>query len=509
MSDPTDRPDLREGIPAGDLGEGVVLAGRFGDEPVLLVRQEGKVCALAATCTHLQAPLASGRLADGQLTCPWHHARFSIATGEAVAAPAFDPLALYDVEEAEGRLRVTGRRETSPPHGGPAKDPGRVVIVGGGAAGHACAELLARAGHGHRVTLVSDDLDRPYDRTFASKQYLVGGQVSRDDCLLGTGDLWDGVDNVVLRQPRRVIAIDPAGRTVGLDDGETLFFDHLVLATGAEPIRPDAPGLDHPDVHVLRTLRDADRICAGAGNARHAAVIGASFVALEAAASLRQRGLDVDVVAPDAVPLAKVVGEAVGGMIRGVHEGKGVRFNLGRTVAGYHQSLLSMDDGSTLFADLVVVGAGVTPRTDLAEAAGLALASDDEGGGVRVDERLRTSDSRIFAVGDIASYPEARLGRRLRIEHWVHAQRQGQHVARTLMGDDAPFTDTPFFWSAHFDTGLRYVGHAPQGTEPEIDGSVEQRDLTARYRDAAVVTCNRDGDALDAEAAFDAAIRPA
>lgn len=507
MSASDDLPDLARGVPATALADGAAVAGRFDGERVLIVRSGDRLCALAGTCTHLQAPLEQGRVADGHLTCPWHHARFSLDTGEAVAAPAFDPLARYDVDEADGCVRVTGRAEKPPRHAGGERAPGRVVIVGGGAGGHACAELLARAGHGRAVTLVSDDLHPPYDRTFCSKQYLVGGQVSREDCLLGTGELWDGVGNVVLRQPRRAVAIDRGTRTVELDDGELLPFDHLVLAPGGEPVRPDTPGLDHPDVHLLRTLHDADRIIAGAERARHAAVIGASFVALEAAASLRQRGLEVDVIAPDPVPLAKVVGEEIGRMIRSVHEEKGVRFRLGRKVEGYEQGLLTMDDGSTLFADLVVLGVGVTPRTELAEAAGLALAGAEAGGGIEADDRLRTSDPDVFVIGDAASYPEQRLGRRLRIEHWVHAQRQGQHVARLLMGADGPFRDTPFFWSAHFDTGLRYMGHAAPGAEPTIDGSTEERCFTARYGEDAVATCNRDRDALEAEAAFDGAVR--
>lgn len=506
MGKASDAPDLAQGIAAEDLAEGALLAGRFEDEPVLLVRSDGRLCALAATCTHLQAPLAEGRLADGELTCPWHHARFAVATGEAVAAPALDPLRRYEVEERDGRVRVTGRSPAARPGPAPSRAPGRVVIVGGGAAGHACAELLVRAGHGRSVTVVTDDLDPPYDRTFLSKQYLAGGQVGREDCLLAAPDFYDGVERATLRYARRVTAIDAAGRHVTLDDGERLAFDALVIATGAEPVRLDAPGLDHPDVHVLRTLHDADRIIAGAEGATHAAVVGASFVALEVAASLRQRGLDVAVVAPDKVPLGRLLGPEIGGMIRQVHEEQGVGFRLGRTVSRYDRGVLTMDDGSTLFADLVVLGIGVTPRTALAEAAGLALAPADQGGGILVDERLRTSAAHVYAVGDVANVPDARLGRRLRVEHWVQAERHGQHVARLLLGADRPFTDTPFFWSAHYDTGLRYMGHAAGGT-PGIEGSVTDRGFVARWGGDAVATCNRDADALAAEARFDRAAR--
>ena len=179
------------------------------------------------------------------------------------------------MEERDGHVRVTGRCPDTKPGPKAAKSPGKVVIVGGGAAGHACAEMLARAGHARSVTVVSDDLDPPYDRTFLSKQYLVGGQVSREDCMLADPDFYDGIDGATLRRARKAIAIDADGGHVELDDGERLPFDALVIATGAEPVRLETPGLDHPDVHVLRTLHDADRIIAGAEGAKHAAVIGA------------------------------------------------------------------------------------------------------------------------------------------------------------------------------------------------------------------------------------------
>ena len=501
------QPDLQQGVDAARVGEGAMLTGRYGDDTVLLVRRNGRACALAATCTHLQAPLAEGRIEDGQLICPWHHARFDVTTGEAVAAPAFDPLARFEIEEHEGRIRVTGRCADERPGADSGRAPGRVVIIGGGAAGHACAELLTRAGHGRSVTVVSDDLDPPYDRTFLSKQYLVGGQVSREDCLLARSGFYDGVERATLRFARQVTSIEIDARRVTLDDGERLPFDTLVIATGAEPVRLDAPGLDHPDVHVLRTLHDADRIIAGAERTRHAVVVGASFIALEVAASLRQRGLEVDVVAPDEVPLGKLLGDEIGGMIRQVHEEKGVRFRLGRGVRGYDRGLLKLDDGSEIFTDLVVLGTGVTPRTALAEAAGLSLADAEQGGGIRVDAHLRTSAPRVYAIGDVANFPDARLGRRLRVEHWVHAERQGQHVARLLMGADAPFTDTPFFWSAHYDTGLRYLGHATADDAPRIEGDVAGRRFVASYGDAAVATCNRDADALAADVYFDRAAR--
>ena len=192
-----------------------------------------------------------------------------------------------------------------------------------------------------------------------------------------------------------------------------------------------------------------------------------------------------------------------------MHEENGVRFHLGCRVAAYEGGKLKLDDGSFIAPDLVVLGLGVTPRTDLAMNAGLACATEDEGGGIIVDERLQTSVERIYAVGDVARYPDARLGRPIRVEHWVHAQRQGQHVARLLLGLADRFTDTPFFWSAHFDTGLRYLGHASSDAEARIDGSLEKPSFVVHYgsgaEEQAVATCNRDDDALRVNVEWDRA----
>lgn len=231
-------------------------------------------------------------------------------------------------------------------------------------------------------------------------------------------------------------------------------------------------------------------------------MIGASFIGLEVAASLRQRGLEVHVVAPESVPLEKVMGGELGAWVKGVHEAEGVVFHLGRKVLGYAGGQVTMDQGEPIRADFVVVGAGVRPRVALAEAAGLKVDN-----GVVVDDRLRTSADGVYAVGDIARYPDPVSGDLVRIEHWVHAERQGQHVARLILGEDAPFDDPPFFWSHHYDKGVNYSGHAEGFDPPEIDGSLAREDAIVRFRRGgkllAVATVNRDLDSLKAEEAFE------
>lgn len=494
-------PDLSAGVKVSGLPVGTLLGGSLHGEALVIVNDGGRICAFAGKCTHLGAPLKDGLLVDGQLRCPWHHARFSLDTGEAVAAPAFKPLAPFKVERRDDRYLVTKAADRT----GSPKPAGTllpVVIIGGGAAGFACAELLSRSGYGSSVTLISADPDPPYDRTLCSKQYLIG-QTSRDDCFL------DGVNfpagtGAVLKISKMVKSFDLAAKQVELDDGERLAFGSLVLATGAEPNRPDIPGFDLPNVHVLRTLRDADAIIADASKRKSAAVIGASFIGLEVAASLSQRDVEVAVIASDKIPLEKILGAAVGTMIRGVDEAKGVRFHLGRRPVGFDGRTLRLDDDSTMEVDFIVAGLGVTPRTELAQHAGLAIASQDDGGGIVVNGRLETSAPDVYAIGDIANYPDLYVKRSIRVEHWVHAQRQGQHVARVLMGHAGDYSDLPFFWSAHFDTGLLYLGHAGKPAEPGVDGSIEEQNFTARYagkgEDRAVVTCNQDTAALTIEA---------
>ena len=499
-------PDLRAGVAASDLPEGGTLAGTVEGEAVLLARTGGRVHAVGATCTHLGGPLGEGVLVGGEVRCPWHHARFAVATGEAVGAPALDALPCFAVEERDGRVVVTGRRPRPERPRAAAEPPERVVILGGGAAGHACAEMLARSGVSGRVTVLTDDPDPPYDRTFCSKQYLIG-MAGREDCALDRAGIY-GPDGAVHLARGRAVALDLGRREVVAEDGARHGFDALVIATGAEPKRPDGPGLDGPGVFVLRTLADADAIIAAAEGGRRAAVLGASFIGLEVAASLRQREVEVEVVAPDEVPLAEVVGPEVGRMIQEVHQEKGVRFRLGRKAEGFDGRRLALDDGSAVEADLVVAGIGVAPRVALAREAGLAMAGEDEGGGILVDERLETSAPGVFAVGDVASYPDPHTGRRIRVEHWVHAERQGQHTARVLMGEADAYTDPPFFWSAHFDTGLRYLGHVGRIEDAEVDGSVEGREFAMHLRgpgrEEAFVTCNRDPETLEEEVRWEA-----
>ena len=272
----------------------------------------------------------------------------------------------------------------------------------------------------------------------------------------------------------------------------------MLLATGAAPVRLNIPGSDLPRVHYLRTLADSRALVAAATDARRAVVIGASFIGLEVAASLRSRGLEVHVVAPETHPMEKVLGREVGDLVRKVHDEHGVVFHLGTTPASFEQGHVVLQSGERLDADFVVVGVGVRPETALAEQAGIAVER-----GVTVDTHLETSVPGIWAAGDIARWPDRLTGEKIRIEHWVVAERQGQTAARNMLGARERFDAVPFFWTQQHDLGLCYVGHAEKWDRIEIDGSLTAKDCTVTYlqsgRKLAVLTIGRDHDSLAAE----------
>ena len=491
-------PDFEKGCSINDLADGTMLSGHAFGEPVLVARRGEELFAIGATCTHYGGPLAKGLMVDCTVHCPWHHARFDLRTGEAIAAPALNDVACYKIEKRGDRFVVTGKIDKKTARK-PKLSPASVVIVGAGAAGGAAAEMLRREGYEGPVILVGTDEFLPYDRPNLSKDYLAGNAPEE----------W-----IPLRPPEfyreqkidtlantTVTAIDPKTKQVTLSNGRSLGYGALLLATGAAPVRLKIPGDDLPHVCYLRTLTDSRHIIEKAKNASRAVVIGSSFIGLEVAWSLRERKLEVAVVGKGTAPLEKVLGREMGNLVRETHEAHGVKIHLGRMPAAIHERHVLLDDGTTLDCDLVVIGVGVRPNTQLAERAGIATDN-----GVLVNEFLETNVPGIFAAGDIARWPDPRVGR-IRVEHWVVAQREGQTAARNILGAREPFVVPPFFWSNHFDLHIHYVGHGSGDDRSTVSGDLRAKDASVIFRSGdkltAVASIGRDRENLRAETAME------
>lgn len=495
-------PDFAQGIPSGQLPDGQMLAGRVGDVPALLVRRGDEYFAVGATCTHYGGPLTKGLVSGDTVRCPWHHACFSLRSGEALHAPAFSPLPRWKVEQRDGKVFAGERMEPAKPDRMAAVTgmPERIVIVGGGAAGFAAAEKLRQEGYEGSITMVSGEDRPPVDRTILSKGYLAGQ--APDEWLPLRPDNFYADNCITLRLGAHATAVDVKAREVVLADGAKIPYDRLLLATGAEPVRLSIPGADLPHVCTLRSLADCRAIIERAKTAKRAVVLGASFIGLEVAAALRERGLEVHVVAPDRRPMERILGAELGDFVRTLHEQHGVIFHLGETPAVIDEKCVHLSGGGALDADLVVAGIGVRPRTALAESAGLALDR-----GVAVNDYLETSEPGIFAAGDIARWPDPHSGEKIRIEHWVVAERQGQAAALNMLGRKQRFDAVPFFWSRHYNVPIDYVGHADSWDRLTVDGDIAAKDCLLRYerhgRPLAVASIHRDVDSLQAELAME------
>ncbi len=497
-------PDFASGLPADCIANDAMLHGHAFGSHVLLVRHADAYHAIGAHCSHYGVALAEGSVVNGEVRCPLHHACFNLRTGAATRAPAFDALPRWRTEVRGNVVYVTAPIEAAPARVIPPShsDAPGMVIVGGGAAGNAAAERLRADGYDGPVTIISADENLPADRPNFSKGTIAGTIPHEYNFLRPTEFYRDR--RIDVRLNSRVERIDVAAHEVQLAGGARVRYDKLLLATGATPIRLDTPGAQRPHVHTVRSLTDGEAIATIAAGATSAVVIGASFIGLEVAAALRSRNLDVHVVAPDAIPMSRVLGPEVGAFMRRLHEQHGVTFHLGTTVAAIEVGMVTLASGATIPADLVVMGVGVKPLTALAESAGLAT-----GNGVLVNQFLETSAADVFAAGDIARWPDPHTGTPMRVEHWVVAERQGQSAARNMMGMREVFDAVPFFWTEQYDLTLLYVGHAEKGFTVAIDGSFDPThpDFRVDYRDGqrlvAVATVGRDRESIAAEVAFE------
>ncbi|WP_374079299.1 FAD-dependent oxidoreductase [Bdellovibrio bacteriovorus] len=498
VSAKTSGPDFSKGVSEDVLKDGESLLGHVGDEPVLLVRQEGMFYAIGAKCSHYGGPLNEGLIVGETVHCPWHHACFDLQTGEALKAPALNPVAAWHSELRDGKMFVTDKKA---PVIAPREETAsqRVVIIGGGAAGTSAAVMLRRHGYQGGIQLISEDKSLPYDRPNLSKDYLAGN--APDDGLPLYSEEFYKDNKIHMELEVRAEKIDPHRRAVHLSNGKSFRYDHCLIATGGAPIKPPIPGVDKDHVYLLRTLQDCRRIIARTSWSSRVVIIGAGFIGLEVASALRMRNMEVHIVAPEEMPLLKIVGVHVGSYIKKLHEQHGVHFHLGHSVKEIRDRSVLLDEGQSIDCDFVIVGAGIRPNTSLAEEAGCEV-----NGGIVVNEYLETSVPGIYAAGDIARWPDPRSQRSIRVEHWEVAERQGQVAALNILGDKVRFQEVPFFWTQHYDLSLCYTGFSDRFDRMDVLGDMEKEDFAVAYyedqRIAALLTVGRDQESLLVEEAL-------
>lgn len=464
------------------LAEGHMRALEVGGTKVLLAKVGGACHAVGETCPHAGGPLSEGVLRGDVVTCPWHKAAFRVSTGKRLEPPAVDDLPRYAAHVSDGRIMVetgsngAGGREAVSSDASDTGDERCLAIIGSGAAGAAAAQALREEGFGGRVVLIGREDRLPYDRTVLSK-YALSGKQGGEKTPLQEAAFYDR--HAIERMTRIVSAIEPAARKIVFEDGDTLAYDAALLATGGAPRKLEVPGAELSGVFTLRSAADAEAIVDAAASARSVVVAGSGFIAMEAAASLRERGLAVTVVAPQAVPFERQLGHKVGEVFRRMHEEQGIVFRLGDEVVGVEGGdrveRIRLKSGETLEADIVVAGLGISPITGLVRGV-----QPREDGGLLVDVHLRVADS-LFAAGDIAAFPLGGDGQPVRVEHWRVAEQHGRVAALNMLGGAIAYGAVPYFWTIHFMKRLDYVGHAEKWDDIVIDGDLQEPSFLAFY----------------------------
>lgn len=446
-----------------DVSENRGLEVQIEGTKIVLLRVGDHLRAFQGECPHAGAPLADGALCHGRLICPWHKAAYRIEDGALCEPPSLDSLKRYPLEVRDDEVWVDDQ-PMSDAHTPPADDARTFVIIGAGAAGTACAAALREKGFGGRVLLIDRETDAGYDRTVLSKFVIAGEMPPEEVPPLRDEHFYQ--EQRIERINAEVTSLDAENKTLHLSDGQSLSYDAALLATGGTPNPLTLPGADLPQVFVLRSKDQAQRILGSAKPGQRAVIIGDSFIAMESASSLRQYGLDVTILARHAVPFAKQFGDAVGKSIRALHEANGVVFHTDGQATHVEGTTkveaVRLDNGQRLPADLVLVGIGVSPATGAF--IGLPLEKDQS---LKVDGGMRVTDG-LWAAGDIATFPLN--GQPQRIEHWRLAQQHARIAAMNMLGGDEHYLDVPYFWTWHFGKNYDYLGHAETWDEVEFKG---------------------------------------
>ena len=358
------------------------------------------------------------------------------------------------------------------------------VIVGANLAGGSAAETLRKEGFDGRITLLGQEPDRPYDRPPLSKEYLRGEK--EEEKLFFKPEGFYQEQDIDLHLGVKAIRLDPTEQIIGLETGEALKYDKLLLATGGRVLTLNIPGIDLDGVYYLRTLSDSRRLAEAIGRSRKAVIVGAGFIGSEVAASCRMKGLEVTVLETAAVPLSMALGEELGAIYAKIHRSHGIDLRLReglQEIQGHGRvERVVTSSGAAIDCDLVAIGVGIAPETEIAE--GTEIAIDN---GVVVDEFCQTNIPGIFAAGDVANWWHPALGRHLRVEHWDHALNQGAAAARNMLGQREAYSPVLYFWSDQYDLNLQYVGHASQWDHVVYRGDIKEQRFTAFFMNDGLV----------------------
>lgn len=458
-----------------DLPDGGIRAVQVEDSEILLIRDGQTIHAIGATCPHAGAPLEQGIRNGDRIVCPWHKATFCIRTGALLEPPAVDNLPRYDVRIDGQRILLTvpatePAKPTLPP------DPRTFAIIGAGAAGALAAQTLRQAGFNGRVVMLDRDKRVPYDRTVLSK-YFLSGEPNAEKSPLQSQSFYR--ENRIERRTAEVTRLDATQRRIDCADGTSLTYDAALLATGAAPILPKLSGADLNNVFLLRSRTDADAILAQAERSQRAVILGTSFIGMEVAASLRERGLDVTVVGKETAPFEQRLGAQIGNSFVGLHRNRGVAFRLGQEVQALdgdsNVQAVILVNGERLAADLVVIGFGVRPVTGYLQ--GVPLNKDAS---VSVDATLKAADG-LYAAGDIARFPLHGDGAATRVEHWRVAEQHGRIAAQNMAGQRVRYDMVPVFWTIQYLKRLDYIGHATEWDDIIVHGDLQKPEFLAYY----------------------------
>ena len=439
---------------------------------LLLIRDGDRVQALQAKCPHAGAPLEEGAICDDKLICPWHKAVFQLSDGKMCEPLALANLKRYPVRVEQGKVLVNP--QAMPPASMPAK-PGNApvcVILGSGAAGSAAIWTLRDEGFTGRIMLVERESAAPYDRTALSKFVPSGKMAIADVPKL----LKEGVLGEVERMQGDVVRLNAREQMLVLKGGQQVKFDQLLIASGSRPKTLNIPGHDLNGVHLLRSLNQADELLQAVDAAEQLVIIGNSFIGMEMAGSLRNRGVDVTVIARQTLPFAKQFGEEIGHHFYDLHRSNGVTFVEGEPEALEGEgnvSAVRLKGGKKIAASVVLMATGVQPVTHFIH--DLPLQKD---GSLLVDGQLRVAEN-IWVAGDIATYLTPRGTQR--IEHYRVAHQQGRIAALNMLGKHILYDRVPFFWTAHYGTRYEYLGHAEEWDSYRLLGSLQDKRFIAFY----------------------------